>query len=368
MQTETPLALVALLGRRDEPADGVEDYCTFLGRALAKNGVQWHQMCLPWASCGRFKALRQIWQKSPAWRGNWVLLQYTALAWSRRGFPFLSLAVLWVLRRRGARCAVVFHEPCQQSGGTRWLDRIRGACQDWTIRMLYRMSAKAIFADPLDSIPWLPIEKSKAVFLPIGANIPEPALNPRTVPIRDESTRTVVVFCLSDPPNVQREVADISSAIEFLAQYDFKTKLIFLGRGTSEAKELIASASRGTAAEIVNLGLRSPEDIAEILSASDAMLCVRGTLSPRRGSAVAGIACELPIVGYGNGERIFPIDEAGLVLAPYGDCRALGEALAKVLCDSELRSHLRTRSREAWRRYFAWDGIAKQLIQVLGSP
>lgn len=366
MQTEKALALVALLGRRDEPADGVEDYCTFLGRALAKRGVEWEQMRLPWARCGRFRALRQIWQKSAAWRGKWVLLQYTALAWSRRGFPFLSLPVLWILRRRGARCAVVFHEPCQQLAGTRWRDRIRGACQDWTIRTLYRMSAKAIFADPLDSIEWLPIENSKAMFLPIGANIPEPALNPRVARVNDDSTRTVVVYCLSDPPNVHREVADIVSAVEFLPRHDFKTKLIFVGRGTAEAKELIASASRGTAAEIVNLGLRSPEDIAETLAGSDAMLCVRGTLYPRRGSAIAGIACELPIVGYGDGQRIFPIDEAGVVLAPYRDCQALGEALARVLCDAELRSQLRARSREAWRRYFSWDGIAQQLIQTLG--
>ena len=31
---------IALLGRRDMPTDGVEDYCTFLGRALAQRGAE----------------------------------------------------------------------------------------------------------------------------------------------------------------------------------------------------------------------------------------------------------------------------------------------------------------------------------------
>ncbi len=32
--------LVALLGRPDTPTDGVEDYCIFLGRALAARGIE----------------------------------------------------------------------------------------------------------------------------------------------------------------------------------------------------------------------------------------------------------------------------------------------------------------------------------------
>src|SRR5487761_2159038 len=100
---------VALLGRKDEPTDGVEDYCTFLGRALADCGVELRAVRVPWLKQGWLGALRGLRRDAAAWRGQWVLLQYTALSWSRRGFPFGALAVLGVLRRRGVRCAVVFH-------------------------------------------------------------------------------------------------------------------------------------------------------------------------------------------------------------------------------------------------------------------
>ena len=43
-----------------------------------------------------------------------ILLQYTALSWSRRGIPFGAVATLGVLRSRGVRCVVVFHEPSRQ--------------------------------------------------------------------------------------------------------------------------------------------------------------------------------------------------------------------------------------------------------------
>src|SRR5579863_9426335 len=132
---------IALLGRQDTPVDGVEDYCTFLGRALAAKGIELKLTRVPWMEKGWIGALRWLAHESGAWRGKWVIIQYTALSWSHRGFPIFALAVLSVLRRRGARVAVVFHEPRRQ-GGPRWIDRLRGACQDRVIRRLYRGAAR----------------------------------------------------------------------------------------------------------------------------------------------------------------------------------------------------------------------------------
>src|SRR5271170_4310028 len=100
---------IALLGRRDTPVDGVEDYCTFLGRALGARGIELKHARVPWMENGWIGGLRWLARECAAWRGQWVIVQYTALIWSRRGFPFLALAVLAVLRRAGARVAVVFH-------------------------------------------------------------------------------------------------------------------------------------------------------------------------------------------------------------------------------------------------------------------
>src|ERR1700722_3838251 len=167
-----PVRWIALLGRPDKPTDGVEDYCAFLARALQDRGTPMDLVRVRWMEKGWLLGLWELWRRSAGWRGQWVLLQYTALSWSRRGIPFGALATLAILRRRGVRCAVVFHEPNRQ-GGSNLLQSGRGACQDWVIRKLYDRASKSIFTVPLETVAWLPAGEDKAAFIPIGANIPE---------------------------------------------------------------------------------------------------------------------------------------------------------------------------------------------------
>jgi glycosyltransferase involved in cell wall biosynthesis len=103
------------------------------------------------------------------------------------------------------------------------------------------------------------------------------------------------------------------------------------------------------------------------LSSSDAMLCVRGSLYPRRGSALAGIACGLPIVGYAGAVERTPLAEAGIELVPYGNGEALGTALARVLTDERLHAELQNRNRRVLEKYFCWSEIAKRYIEALDS-
>lgn len=356
---------IALLGQRDTPTDGVEDYCTFLGRALEHGGVALRQFRVDWMNKGWIGALRGLWGESEAWRGNWVLLQYTALGWSRRGFPLGAVAALWILRHRDVHCAVVFHEPYRQWQSSRWIDRFRGACQEWVIRSLYRGSAKGIFADPLETVRWLSKNDAKAAFIPIGANIPEPEKCVQASGARNSAAKSVAVFCLSGPPNREREVGDIASAIRSAANNDAKLRVIFLGRGTAEAQQEIDRAFDGISVQVSNLGLRSAEEVSQALGGSDAMLCVRGSLYPRRGSAIAGIACGLPIVGYAGAVERTHLAEAGIELVPYGDREALGAALARVLTDERLHAELQSRNRRVLKKYFCWSEIAKRYLEVL---
>jgi hypothetical protein len=46
------VTLIALLGRWDYPTDGVEDYCTYLGKALKERGVALQLVRVPWAEEG----------------------------------------------------------------------------------------------------------------------------------------------------------------------------------------------------------------------------------------------------------------------------------------------------------------------------
>src|ERR1700733_1965444 len=166
-------SVVALLGKRDTPTDGLEDYCTFLGAALLRRGIEVKKVRVNWDARGWWRALVRLWRESSQWRGKWVLLQFTSLSWSRRGFPFAALLVIRLVRNRGAYPGVVYHEPVGTQG-RRWIDRMRRACQEWTIRKMYDLVDIAVFPDSLETIPWLPKGMSRAVFIPIGANLPEP--------------------------------------------------------------------------------------------------------------------------------------------------------------------------------------------------
>ena len=353
---------IALLGRRDTPADGLQDYCTFLGEALARHGVQLKFARVEWVERGWIPGLSQVWRESTNWRGKWVLLQYTALGWSRRGFPLGALATLAIARGRGARCAVVFHEPFGLSG-PRWINRVRESCQNLVVRSLHRFAHKCVFTIPLETVPWLEKAEHKSVFAPIGANIPEPVSAPNVE--RKETPKTVAVFCLSQPPNREREVRDISNAIRQIVMNGNKPRVIFLGKGTAEAQGDIDRAFASIPAEIVNLGVRPAEEVSRTLAAADAMLCVRGELYTRRGSAIAGVACGLPIVGYGDAAKMFPLGEAGVHVVPLGSGEALGTALAQVLDDSGLRERLRQKSLRAQREFFSWDVIATTFRDAL---
>jgi glycosyltransferase involved in cell wall biosynthesis len=355
----------ALLGRRDTPVDGVEDYCTYLGRALARRGVSLKVERVEWSDRGWLDALFRLRCNCAEWRGKWVLLQYTALSWSRRGFPMGALVTLAILRRRGARCAVVFHEPFGLSG-PRWIDRIRGACQNWIVRALYLRADRSIFTAPLPTIAWLPKDSPNATFIPIGANIPEPAAHRTAAPDSNGAGKTVAIFCLSDPPNLQNELDDISRAVQAAATEGSNLRVIFIGRGTAEARNDIESAFAQIPVEVSNLGLQDAGEISRVLAESHVMLCVRGRLYPRRGSALAGIACGLPIVGYAGAAEGTPLMEAGVELVPYRDVEALGAALARVLGDMNLRESLFERSRCAYTKYFSWDFIAGAFVDFLG--
>ena len=356
--------LIALLGRGETPVDGVEDYCGRLSTAVGKYGVSLGNFRVNWQERGWVRALRELNQSSKDWRGSWVLLQFTALAWSRRGFPFGVLAILSILRRRGVRCAVVFHDPYRQYG-TGAANYFRGVCQDWIIRRMHARADKCIFLDPLQKVSWLAREDSKSTFIPVGANVPERVTETVKALVANNEIPAVAVFCLSGAPYLQRELEDIRDATRSAMAAGANYRLVFLGRGTAEAREKIQKLFQGVTKEISILGLLPAAEVSDALAKCSAMLCVRGTIYPRRGSAIAGIACGLPVLGYEGGAEGTPLEEAGLVLVSYRDTTALGNALARVLGSRELQDKLRRRSMEAQRKYFSWELIGAAYIKFL---
>jgi glycosyltransferase involved in cell wall biosynthesis len=358
--------MIVLLGRRDSPADALEDYCRWLRVGLEKRGHPSQLVRVSWEEAGPVRALRRLWRESRKWKDQWVLAQYTALSWSRRGFPLLFLAALGVLKVRATRLAVVFHDPGAYSG-TRLIDRMRRALQRCVMRTAYRWAERSIVNVPVGTVSWLPPKPAKAAFIPVGANIPAllPAQHNGHRPL--DRPKVIAVFGITGGGTVGDEIEDIAFAASLASRRLQPLRLVTLGRGSKEAESRLRQALSGVKIEFAALGVLPPEEVSRTLADSDALLFVRGELSTQRGSAIAGIACGLPLVAYSGPHTAHPITEAGVIQVPQGDREELGKALVRVLTDEPLWQDLHQRSLRAQREYFSWSAIADKLVKVLND-
>lgn len=352
--------VVALLGRADQPTDAVEAYCQFLGEALAQHQLSLEIRRVHWQEQGWFRALRGLRDLAMNWQGCWVFVQYTALSWSFRGFSAGFLLVLRTLRRAGARVAVVYHdaEPYPACG---WKEEIRRKVQLRTMRQSLQACDLAIFTIPLDKISWLRKPTDHAVFIPVGANLESPPDNSSGKKAR-WTTPAVSVFGVTGGVAGEKECAIITNAVQFAAREIGALRLLVFGRNADTAEAVLRRTLQSGPIELHVTGVVPAEELARLLGSSDVMLFVRGAISTRRGSAIAGIACGLPVVAWAGTETGGPICEAGVVFVSQGNTKEIGEALARILRDPEYRQSLAHRSREAQRRYFSWGAIANSYV------
>jgi hypothetical protein len=358
--------VVALLGRRDEPTDAVEEYCHYLGCALRPHGFDLELARVPWMEEGWPAALRQLGQRASAWRGEWVLAQYTALGWSERGFPLRFQRVLTTLRAAGARVGVVFHD-VEPYGGERIVDRVRRRLQLRVMRRVLKIADLAIFTVPLNLLSWLADPPSNARFIPIGANLALPPAGPNRRPPRNQSPPLIVVYGITGGEAGKEECRRLIEAIRFAAGKLGTLVFYAFGRGANERAADLHEGLRGATVDLRVDGVLPAERVVEILSTADAMLFVREPISSRRGSAIAGISCGLPMVAYSGPHTATPITDAGVVLVSRERTHELGEALVRVLSDASYRATLAKRSRAAYSRHLSWDAIATQYAALLTS-
>ena len=164
-----------------------------------------------------------------------------------------------------------------------------------------------------------------------------------------------------------QEVADIGFAVKYASRDERPIRLLVFGRGAVEAEPALKSELAGANVTLESLGLLPAPEVSKVLSRADVLLFVRGEISTRRGSAIAGIACGLPIVSYSGPETGWPVTEAGIVAVPVGDREALAGALEAVLSDDAYRKTLAERSRKAQEKYFSWAAITAQFAAALGK-
>jgi len=355
---------VALLGRPDEPTDAVFEYCEYLGGALNRQGIPLELFRVRWFELGWRSALRGLRNKIAASPKASFLVQYTALMWSRHGFSWRVLSVIRLLKKSGARCIVMFHDS-EEYLGSCLVDRLRRKVQIYTMRKALQLADLAILNVPPENAPWVPAGSRKAVCIPVGANLPSPERGWSQSKASRRERPFVVVFSLSGGRVLEQEVRTISEAVVYAGEKLGALLLVVAGRNSEAGGLLLKEKLAGTRVEVTAYGLLGGEELVPLLGSCDVMLFVRGPISSRRGSAIAGIACGLPIVGREGWETGWPLTEAGVVLLPRDRKPEYGQALVRVLSDRSYARSLAERSRQAYLRYFSWDVIAAQYLEAL---
>src|SRR5437667_5318410 len=252
--------MIALLGRPDSPTDGVEDYCMWLSRALEHRGWTLDLVRVPWAERGWWSTLTWVWRESHRWRDQRTLVQYTALGWSRHGFPLAVPVLLSILKLRHARLAIIFHDPGTYSGA-RLVDGARGAVQRWVMRTAYRWAERAILNVPVETVSWLPPNPVKAAFIPVGSNVPAlPSAqhNGHRAPGRP---KVIAVFGITGGGTVGDEIEDIAFAAKQAARRLQPLRLVTLGRGSKEAEARLRQSLNGVKIEFAALGVLTPAEV-----------------------------------------------------------------------------------------------------------
>src|SRR5258708_17336788 len=161
---------VAILGRQDKPTDAVEEYCRYLGEALLAEDFELIIERVAWPESGWTRAASALRHRARGWAGAWVLVQYTALAWSARGFPVRFTRVLKTLKVAGARITVVFHD-VEPYSGTRVIDGLRRRSQLRAMLNALRLSDAAVFTIPMQNVSLIKPHHCKVHFTPVPANL-----------------------------------------------------------------------------------------------------------------------------------------------------------------------------------------------------
>jgi glycosyltransferase involved in cell wall biosynthesis len=231
------------------------------------------------------------------------------------------------------------------------------------MREVVSLADLAVLTIPRDKVQWLRASAQNVVFIPVGANLPSPERAWTKEKISEKLPPTVAVFSLSSGRVGAEEVRGIAEGASYVAQRIGPVRLVIFGRNAENAEKLFRQMLPGTDVELTVSGLLAAEEIVQVLGRSDVMLFARGPISTKRGSAIAGIACGLPVVAAEGWETGAPITEAGVELIAQGE--PFGAALLRVLRDPSYRARLAERSRKAQQSYFSWQAIAQSYATAL---
>jgi glycosyltransferase involved in cell wall biosynthesis len=337
-------------------ADGVRDYSERLATELRKRDCEVHVLATP---SGPVKSVRAIGRSRKRTRGiDWTVMQYTHLAWSKRGFSLGALAIAAAVRLGGTKLAVTIHDPLP-FGGTRARDRIRTFTQLIVMRSLVVLAHRTFVTVDPSVIPWAtgPIGISLS-FVPAGSNVGV-ARHDRT----GGSEPTVVVFGVTE--NDVAEASRIANVARTARRSLPHLTLCVIGRGAQQSLPVLRRALDSSDVRLEVHGVVAPEKVVSHIASADALLFLRGGASSRRSTVIAAIACGTPVVAEFGPETSVPITQAGLELVPLGDDVAAAAAVVRIIQNRPWSAELSARNREAYARWFSWESIGSRILEGL---
>jgi glycosyltransferase involved in cell wall biosynthesis len=264
----------------------------------------------------------------------------------------------------GARIAIVYHD-VEPYHGSRLIDHLRRAVQLRTMRYVFSLAERAIFTIPLDKVSWLPRTVQHAHFIPVGPNLPIPQTS--SVAREIYQFPTIGIFSITGGAAGAIETQTILTCVRHAAERLGTLRLLVFGRHAELREAELREGFGRLPVELSVEGVLKPDQVVKRLSACDVLLFIRGPISSRRSSALAGIACGLPVIAYSGSETAPPITEAGVILVSPDQPDQLNSSLVRVLSDHGFRERLAAKSRAAYQTYFAWRAIAARFAAVLSE-
>jgi glycosyltransferase involved in cell wall biosynthesis len=337
-------------------ADGILDYSERLAAELRRRG---HRVRVLALGNGLARSLGAIGRSCRRGRGlDWTMLQYSHLAWSRRGFPLGVIAMAATVRLGGAKLAVTLHDPLPFEG-IRVRDRIRTSTQLVVMRMLVLLAHRTFVTVDPSVISWADGRTLAALsFVPVGSNV---GVTTRVRAEREE--RTVVVFGVAE--NNVAEATRIARVVQTARRSLPDLTLRVMGRGALESMPILQRELSRSDVRLSVHGVIDAREVALHIAHADVFLFLRGGASSRRGTIAAAIACGTPIVAERGPETATPITEAGLELVPLGDDAAAAAALVRIVEDQTWSAELSSRNHGAHDRWFSWESIGTRILEWL---
>lgn len=342
------LSLVAQSGRC---TDGVLDHASGLTKAMGDEGWRSELVVVDWRSEGFLRSLRKLRRRLRQTDADRVVVHYSHLAWSRRGFPFGFIALVAVLKSLGAEVFVWIHDPGRV--GPRLHHRVMSFVKGRGLVLATWMSDGSVVSVHPTCIDWISRRTRNVIYCPSAPIVGHhPWRGSNSLP-------TVAVFGSAIGPLAKKAEA-VTRVCTRLAQIVGQFELRLVGADDGSAA-LIADMLRGSGVQVRSTGHLDVEGIADALSSSTVLLVVREGLTPRSSTLSAALMCGLPVIGMTGDETCEPIFDAGTIIVDDSDWDAMAVAVGRVIADPVLAQELSERSHDVATDWFSWSATVRRV-------